>query len=49
MVTLCQKEGQLDILIQKARNIEADSANWSLTTDERKDLYFSVAKSLDSA
>lgn len=49
MVQLCQEEGQLEILIQKARNVVAESASWQLTGDERKSLYLSVAESLDKA
>ena len=43
MVELCQREGQLEILNQKARNVVAESESWQLTGDERKNLYLSVA------
>jgi len=43
LVSLCQREGQLDIMVQRARNIEQEQAPWELTVDERKDLFLSVA------
>jgi hypothetical protein len=49
LVSLCQREGQLDIIVQKARNVEHEQAQWELTADERKDLFLSVAQSLESA
>lgn len=49
LVSLCQKEGQLEILVHRARNVEQESATWKLTDDERKDLYLSVAQSLDAS
>lgn len=49
LVTLCHKEGQLDILVQRARNVELEQAQWQLTVDERKDLFLSVAKCLEDA
>jgi hypothetical protein len=48
LVKLCQQEGSLDIIVQKARSVEKDSADWNLSLDEKKDLLLSIAKSLDA-
>lgn len=47
-MNLCQKEGQLEILVQKARAVESDSADWELLPEERKDLLLSIAQILDA-
>jgi hypothetical protein len=48
LVKLCQEEGSLDIIVQKARSVEKDSADWDLSLDEKKDLLLSIARSLDA-
>ena len=48
LVDVCQQENQIEILIQRARAVEQESSSWNLNTEEKKDLYFSVAKSLDA-
>lgn len=48
LVEVCQQEGQIDILIQRARAVEQESSSWNLSTEEKKDLYLSVAQSLDA-
>lgn len=48
-VRILQQAGQLEIMAQRARNIEQEQQSWNLSYDEKKELYLSVAQSLDSA
>lgn len=42
-VKILQKENQLEIMVQRARNIEQEQASWNLTSEERKELFLTVA------
>lgn len=44
----CKRIDRLDIMIQKCRSIEQDSAKWNLTVEQRRALYAAVGKVLDS-
>jgi hypothetical protein len=37
----------MEIVRQRAYNVEADSALWKITSDERRGLYKTVAHALD--
>jgi len=47
LVLLCLKEGCLDIIVEQARNIDAESRQWNLTQEERNSLLKTVATVLD--
>lgn len=47
LMELCARMNRLDIMIQRCRNIETDSATWNLTEEERRTLLKSVAEALD--
>jgi hypothetical protein len=47
LMDLCARMNRLDIMIQRCRNIETDSATWNLTEEERRTLLKSVAEALD--
>lgn len=47
LVELCTRESCLEIMIGKAHDIVNESKEWNLTIDERRDLYMTVANSLD--
>ena len=47
LMDLCARMNRLDIMIQRCRNIETDSASWNLTEEERRTLLKSVAEALD--
>jgi len=47
LMELCARMGRLDIMIQRCRSIELDSATWNLTEEERRNLLKSVAETLD--
>lgn len=48
LMELCNRIDRLDIMIQKCRSIERDSANWTLTPEQRRALYAAVGRVLDS-
>lgn len=48
LLHLCLRENCTDIMVERARAIVADSQAWTLTTEERKDLYVKTARALDS-
>lgn len=43
LVSLCAGEGCLEIMVNKARSVVADSKDWALTDAERRSLYKTVA------
>ena len=47
LVELCERENQPDIVIERAKSIVKDSADWKLTVEEKRDLFCRIAKSLD--
>jgi hypothetical protein len=47
MFELCDKNGQLKIIVENLKKVEEISAEWQLTEDERKELYRSCAIVLD--
>lgn len=48
LIELCQRESCCDIVVDRARKIVQDSANWNLSTGERRQLYKIVGRALDS-
>ena len=47
LVDLVSREDSLEIIVERARNIEKESAKWNLSQDERRTLYKKVAHALD--
>lgn len=47
IVEVCDKDNCLDIISDRAANIEKESKEWKLTQDERRSLYKTVANILD--
>lgn len=41
------QEGCSDIVVERARKIVEESANWNLTKVERRSLYMKIARALD--
>lgn len=48
LILLCKKNGKVDIIIERARQILDISKDWNLTNEERRSLYKTVANTLDS-
>lgn len=48
LLQLTAKEGCFDILEQRARAVVQDSADWNISTEERRELYHTVAQVLIS-
>ena len=44
---LCDKNGQLKIIVENLKKVEEISKEWTMSLDERRDLYRSCAVILD--
>jgi hypothetical protein len=44
---LCDKNGQLKIIVENLKKVEEISKEWAMSIDERRDLYRSCAVILD--
>jgi hypothetical protein len=49
LFTLCEKNGQIKIIIENLKNIEDISKEWALSVEERRQIYRSCAHSLDKS
>lgn len=47
LIELCSKEETMEIVQQRAQNVDVDSKKWKISAEERRDLYKTVAHSLD--
>ena len=47
LIELCIQESCSDIIIDRARKVVQETANWNLTKDERRSLYQKVGRALD--
>ena len=44
---LCDKNGQLKIIVENLKKIEEISKDWAMSVEERRDLFRSCALTLD--
>jgi len=47
LIELCSKEETMEIVQQRAQNVDVDSKKWKISAEERRDLYKTVAHALD--
>ena len=49
LVELCAKEGQISIIEKNVENVEKVSSEWTLSKDEKRELFKFCANSLDKS